>query len=421
VRNWAGNHEYRALRIHHPESVEQVQELVRTLPKVRALGSRHSFNDLADSPGELISLDGLERQVEVDAEASTVTIGGGVRYGELCGPLERAGFGLHNLASLPHISVAGACATATHGSGVRLGNLATAVRAMDVVTADGEIASFSRNKDPAELAGAPVALGGLGVVTELTLDLRPTYRMRQDVYEGLPFASVESRFDEMASSGDSVSFFTSWRAPVFEQVWIKRRVGEEPFQAEPHLFGARLATRQLHPIPGMPAEACTEQLGVPGPWHERLPHFRMDHTPSAGDELQSEYFVARHDAVAALTAVAGIAGRLAPLVQASEIRTIAADELWMSPSYGRDSVTIHFTWHPDWPAVRAAMPLVEAALAPFELRPHWGKLFTLPADEIQARYERRPDFVDLLRRHDPNGKFRNGFLDRYVVAGADPT
>jgi xylitol oxidase len=417
VRNWAGNHEYQAVRIHHPGRVEQVQELVRGLPKVRALGSRHAFNDLADTPGELISLDRLERSIEVDPQASTVAIDGGIRYGELCGPLERAGFGLHNLASLPHISVAGACATATHGSGTGLGNLSTAVTAMDVVTADGEIARFSRDRNPDELAGAVVALGGLGVVTRLVLDVQPTYRMRQDVYEGLPFGALESHFDEIASSADSVSFFTGWRAPVFDQVWLKRRLVEAAFEPEPELLGARLATRQLHPIPGMPPEACTEQLGVSGPWHERLPHFRMEHTPSAGDELQSEYFVAREDAVPALTAVAGIARDLAPLVQASEIRTIAGDELWMSPCYRRASVTIHFTWRPDGPAVGAVMPRVEAALAPFAPRPHWGKLFTLPPGDVQGRYEKRSAFVELLRRRDPTGKFRNAFLDRYVFAG----
>lgn len=420
MRNWAGNYEYRAGRVHHPESVEQVQDLVRRLPTVRALGSRHSFNDIADSPGELISLDRLPRSVFVDPEASTVAVHGGIRYGELCEPLERAGLALHNLASLPHISVAGACATATHGSGVALGNLATIVAGIDVVTADGEIERFSRDRNADELAGATVGLGGLGIVTSLELAVEPTFQMRQDVYESMPFARVEDRFDEVASSGDSVSFFTDWREPTFEQVWLKRRVTPEPFAAEPEFFGARLATVAHHPIRGLPAESCTQQLGVAGPWHERLPHFRMDHTPSSGDELQSEYLLPREHAVPALRAIAAISRHVASILQASEIRTIAADELWMSPSYRRASVAIHFTWHPDGPAVSAAMPLIEAALAPFEPRPHWGKLFTLPPDEVRARYPKLPAFVALLRRHDPTGKFRNEFLDRYVFGDPRP-
>lgn len=417
MRNWAGNHEYRAARILEPRSVEEVQELVRASNLIRALGSGHSFNDVADTDGDLVSLAGLPRRVEIDAAAGEVTVDGAIRYGDLAAPLDAAGLALHNLASLPHISVAGACATGTHGSGVASGNLATAVRRMRVVRADGETVVADRTGDPGSLPldGVAVALGALGVVIEVTLAAEPTYLVRQDVYEDLPLGSLVGDFAELAAATDSVSFFTEWRGDVVDQVWLKRRVAPgERFEAPSTLLGASRATQERHPIRRMSPEACTPQLGVPGPWHARLPHFRLDHTPSAGDELQSEYLVDRADAVPAILAVDRLRDRIAPILQVTEIRTIAADDLWLSPAHGRDSVAIHFTWQPDWPSVRALLPDIDAALEPFDPRPHWGKLFTMGGETVRSRYERRDEFVELARRVDPDGKFSNEFLARNV-------
>ena len=294
--------------------------------------------------------------------AGTVTVGGGQRYGELCQFLESSGFALANLASLPHISIAGSCATASHGSGVRNANLAAAAAAVEIVRADGEIERIDRTTPGDVLHGAVVSLGALGVVSSVTLDIEPTFRMRQVVYEDLALSELVDHFEEIVSAAYSVSLFTDWSGPSFHQVWLKARLdatdgSEAPAQ---ELFGARLADRDLHPIRGFPAEACTPQLGRPGPWHERLPHFRLDHTPSAGDELQSEYLVDRADAVAALLALEALRARLSPLVLVSEIRTVAADELWLSPAYRRDSVAIHFTWRPDVRRVLDLLPDVEA-------------------------------------------------------------
>ncbi len=413
--NWAGNLAYRAAALHEPGSIAELQDVVRAARSLRVVGSRHSFNGIADTTGDQVSLERLPRRFELDRAAATVTVDGGVRYGELCGRLDAAGFALHNLASLAHISVAGACATATHGSGNHLGNLATAVVALEVVTADGERTVFDREGDATELEGAVVALGGLGVVTALTLRLEPTFRMRQDLYEDLSIGAVADHFDEISSLADSVSLFSEWRGPSFEQLWLKRRVVDGDGFAPPDtLFGANRATVPLHPIRRLPADACTEQLGVPGPWHERLPHFRMDHLPSAGEELQSEYLLPRIHAADALLAIERIHRRFAPLLQVAEIRTVAADRLWMSTAYDRPSVAFHFTWQRNWPAVRSVLPVIEDALGPFDPRPHWGKLFTMPAAAVRAAYERRPAFVALLRRHDPGGMFRNAFLDEYV-------
>jgi xylitol oxidase len=413
--NWAGNYTYGAARLHKPRTIEHIQEFVIQANKLKALGTRHSFNDIADSSGDLISLEHLSNILELDQEDHTVTIEAGVRYGELGRWLHERGFALHNLASLPHISIVGACATGTHGSGDKHGNLATAVSSMDMVTADGEIIVLSREQDPEYFYGAVVGLGGLGIITKLTLDISPTFAIRQDVYENLPLAQLEDHFDELSSSVYSISLFTDWRNATFNQLWLKRNVNEgSSFNPEPTLFDATLAKRHVHPIATLSAENCTEQMGIAGPWHERLPHFRMDFTPSSGEELQSEYIFPRQHAFQVLQAINGLSEYIAPLLQISEVRTIAADDLWMSPCYHQHSIGIHFTWKQDWPAVGKVLPMIEDALAPFHARPHWGKLFTMTPNHIHSLYEKLPDFQKLLEHYDPQGKFRNAFLDKYV-------
>ncbi len=413
--NWAGNYIYRAADIHQPETIEQIQELVARSNKLKALGTRHSFNDIADSPGDLISLAHFDKILSLDHERRTVIVEAGVRYGNVARWLHEQGYALHNLASLPHISVAGACATATHGSGDRHGNLATAVSAMELVTGNGDLVVLSREQDSEQFEGAVIGLGGLGVVTKLTLDVSPTFQMQQDVYENLPLAELEEHYDELTSSMYSVSLFTDWQDSSFNQVWLKRHVPDGvSVKAEPELFGARLATKDLHPIASLSAENCTEQMGICGPWFERLPHFRMGFTPSSGEELQSEYLIPRHHAFAALRAIDQLREHIAPLLQISEVRTIAADNLWMSPCYKQACVAIHFTWKQDWGDVRNVLPVIEEKLEPFDARPHWGKLFTMSHERLQSRYEKMPDFLTLLQRYDPQGKFRNEFLDKYI-------
>lgn len=417
--NWAGNYQYSAPRLHYPETVEQVQELVSRGRKLKVLGSRHSFNSIADSTEDLISLEQLDQSMTIDRERHTVTVNGGVKYGQLTQHLHREGFALHNLASLPHISIAGACATATHGSGINNGNLATAVSAIEIITANGELVVLSREQHGEQFRGAAVGLGGLGAVTKLTLDIVPAFEMRQDVYENLPLARLEGHFDDILSSAYSVSLFTDWRSTTFNQIWLKRRVMDgASFELEPELFGATAATRRLHPISSLSAVNCTEQMGIHGPWYERLPHFRMEFTPSSGEELQSEYLVPRQHALAAFHALAQLRDHIVPLLQISEVRTIAADDLWMSPCYQQACVAIHFTWIKNWDAVKELLPLIEEQLAPFHARPHWGKLFTTPPTHLQSLYEKLPDFRQLLQHYDPQGKFRNVFLDAYIF-GAD--
>jgi alditol oxidase len=413
--NWAGNYTYGAAQIHQPATVEQIQELITGGHKLKALGTRHSFNDIADSPGELISLEHFDKILELDHERRSVTVEAGVRYGHLARWLHEKGYALHNLASLPHISIAGACATATHGSGDRHGNLATAVSAMEFVTGNGEVVVLSREQEREQFEGAVVGLGGLGVVTRLSLDVSPTFQMQQDVYENLPFTALERHYDELTANIYSVSLFTDWRSSTINQVWLKRHAPEGiSVKAEPELFGAKLATSHLHPIAALSAENCTEQLGVCGPWFERLPHFRMDFTPSSGEELQSEYILPRQHAFAAFQAIHQLREHIAPLLLISEVRTIAADDLWMSPCYKQACVAIHFTWKQDWEAVHQVLPRIEEGLAAFDARPHWGKLFTISHARLQTLYEKLPDFQQLIQRYDPEGKFRNAYLDQHI-------
>jgi alditol oxidase len=419
LRNWAGNVEYATDRVYSAGSLEEVQEFVRKQSKLKVLGTRHCFNHIADSHDQFLSMKTMDKVVDLDAEARTVTIESGMSYGQLCPILESKGWALHNLASLPHISVAGACMTATHGSGVKNGNLATAVSGLEIVNAAGDVVKLSRKKDGEAFQGAVVGLGALGAVTKVTLDLQPSYQMQQYVYENLPLSELKEHFDAIESAAYSVSLFTDWQKQRINEVWLKHRMENgKSFDAPPEFFGAKRATKNLHPIAELSAENCTEQMGAPGPWYDRLPHFRMGFTPSAGKELQAEYFVPHKHAVEAILAVEKLRDQVGPHLLITEIRAIAADNFWMSPCYKQDCVTIHFTWKPDWPAVSRLLPVIERELAPFQARPHWGKLFAITPARLHSLYERLPEFVGLCEKYDPHGKFRNEFLNLNVFGAA---
>ena len=415
LRNWAGNLKFSTEAVHVPQSMEQLQDLVRGSTNLRSFGARHSFNAIADCSGDLVSTEKLDRVMELDRQNQQVRVSAATRYGDLAKYLFANGFALHNLASLPHISVAGACATATHGSGDRNGNLATAVSGLELVTATGAVVQLSRELEGECFDGAVVSMGGLGVVTAVTLDLLQTFEVAQFVFENLPVANLCDHFDEIMSCACSVSLFTDWQSDDIKQVWVKRRVADY-IAPDYEFYGAKPAKQDLHPIAGISADNCTTQMGIPGSWHERLPHFRMEFTPSSGEELQTEYFVPRNKAVAALLAVGHLGKELAPFILTSEIRSVAGDNLWMSPCYQQDSIGIHFTWKPNWTKVKELLPKIEEYLAPFDARPHWGKLFTMKPRCLQSLYARLPDFRGLLEQYDPTGKFRNDFIDTYISA-----
>jgi len=412
--NWAGNYTYKADNYHEPASVEELQQLVKKLDKQKPLGSRHCFNNIADSPKNQVSTRRLNKLLQLDSGKNIVTVEGGARYGDFAAELDTKGYALHNLASLPHITVAGACATGTHGSGVTLRNLATQVLAMQIVTPQGEIVNVDTSNS--DFYGLVVGLGAIGYVVNVTLQVEKSFQVRQDVFQELPLESLEKHFDEIMSSGYSVSLFTNWLDKKISQVWIKRRTDRPIAELGNDFFGAKAATKNLHPIVEMSAENCTEQMGVPGPWYNRLPHFKMGFTPSGGKELQSEFFVPHGNAIDAILALEKKKELINPQLLISEIRTIAADDLWMSPAYHQDSVAIHFTWKQNPDEVGQLIPMIESELAPYKVRPHWGKLFSVSPATLHERYEKFPEFLALAKKYDPEGKFRNEYLDLNVYS-----
>ncbi|MET1085718.1 MAG: D-arabinono-1,4-lactone oxidase [Arthrobacter sp.] len=412
MKNWAGNLEYSSAEVHRPDSVAGLAEIVAGATLVKALGSRHSFNSVGDTDGVHVLLDALPQEIELDSDRQTVRVSGGVSYGALCRTLEQSGVAIHNLASLPHISVAGAVQTGTHGSGVGNPSLAGAVESIDLVRPSGEQVSLSRG-DGDEFLASVVGLGSLGIVTGLELSVRPSFQMRQRVLENLPWERALADFPALVSSAYSVSLFTDYAGDAIDQVWLKA-LDSEPVLAD--LFGSAAATSARHPLPGMSGENCTAQFDEPGPWLDRLPHFRHEFTPSKGEELQSEFILPLERAPAALEAVRSLAPKLGPLLFVSEIRTGAADEFWLSPFYRQQSVALHFTWKPLQPEVEALLPELEELLRPFGARPHWGKLFTPAGHDWEGLYPRFADFRSLAAAHDPEGKFRNGLLDSILGA-----
>jgi xylitol oxidase len=407
VKNWAGNVTYSAERILRPRSAAEAQAMIADAPTLRPLGTRHSFNLIADSAGSLLSTEHVNRIVGIGD--GTVTVEAGIRYGELSTALHAQGLAVPNLASLPHISVGGAIATGTHGSGAANHSLAAAVSAIELVGADGSISRLTRGD--ADFDGVVVSLGALGLVIRASLDVVPQFELRQYVFENLPWSSAATDLDAILAGGYGVSLFTTWSAPAVDQVWVKTK--DELTPGSPY-FGATPVSEPRNPVPGAPSENTTEQLGIPGASHERLPHFRLGFTPSSGAELQSEYAVPREHGAAAVQELRRLGTVVAPLLFVSEIRAVAADTLWLSPFYEQDSVAFHFTWKPRPDDVLAVLPQIESALAPFNPRPHWGKLFVTSPDGLEAAYPKLPEFRRLRRELDPAGKFRNDFVAHYI-------
>jgi xylitol oxidase len=407
-QNWAQSHSFGAESVQRPADAAETRELILRGGPVRALGTRHSFTDLADTVGRLISVERFATDLVIDQGAQTASFAPGIRYGDLATRLQDRGWALHNLASLPHISVAGAVATGTHGSGDRNPNLSAAVAAVEFIDGTGELVRLSRGDS--DFDGAVVSLGALGIVTRVTLDIEPTFDVRQDLFDNLPWDAALTHFDEITSSAYSVSLFHNWIGETIGQVWLKSRMDAPAPPTE--LFGATPQTVEEHMIPDQPASNTTQQGGVPGPWNDRLAHFKLGFTPSNGDELQSEYLVPRRNIRAALTALREIGPSIAPLLLITEIRTMTADRLWLSGAYETDAVGVHFTWKKLPTEVGELLPTIEAILLPLDARPHWGKVFAAGVDQLAPLYPRFDDFRTLVAKYDPDGIFGNGFLSR---------
>ena len=410
MKNWSGNVSFNADLVVRPTNIEDLKSAITAADNVRALGSLHSFNKIADCKDLLISFEHFPQDISIDSAGMQVRVAAGVRYGELAIALNSAGFALPNMGSLPHITVVGATSTGTHGSGIKNQNLSAAICKIELISASGDDLTISGD----ELMAARVGLGALGVIHHLTLRVVPAFDVAQSVYLDLPFANLIHHFEGVMGAGYSVSAFTTWGELLVDQIWVKSRVDIDTVPGD-ELFSANLAKQKSHPLPGASAKSATEQLGSIGPWHERLPHFKLNFTPSFGEELQSEYFVDINDAPAALQAVYSLRHQIQPLLLVSELRTIAADDNWLSMADGRDSLAIHFTWKPDVPGVIHFLPTLEAALARFKARPHWGKLFTDRDFDFSSLY---PEFNSWLKYRvglDPDRKFINEQLGSWSI------
>jgi alditol oxidase len=410
--NWADNYTFKAVRIHRPTTIDDVRRLVAGSAKIRAIGARHSFNGIADSPGDLVDLSNLDPEFVIDREQQTVTVGPATSYGMLASYLQTHGWALHNMASLPHISVAGAIATGTHGSGDKNGNLSTAVAGLELVTATGDLVEIHRGA--AGFDGMVVGFGAFGVVIRVTLDIQPTFDLRQDAFADVPWTAALSNLDAIMSAAYSVSLMTSWSGRTVGRLWLKTRLADgAPIDVTEPYLGAT-------PTADATATGAADAIGrlnpfsIPGPWSERLPHFRPGAQPGPLEQIQSEYMVPRTQATAALAKLRAIGDRIDQHLYVTEIRSMAADTLWLSPAYGHDSIAIHFTWKQEPDAVHAITTEIEDLLLPLGARPHWGKLMHARADRLAPLYPRMPAFCDLARSYDPNGKFRNEYLDTHV-------
>ena len=409
MKNWSGNIEYRPAEIARPSSISELQKVVADSRKVRAYGSGHSFNTLADTDGTLIAFSEFDKNIEIDSSKMLVRVPAGVRYGEVAPKLHANGFALRNMGSLPHITVVGATSTGTHGSGVGNKNLSGSIAEIELITATGDAITL----DQSELPAARVALGSIGIIHHLTLDIVPTYEVAQTVYFDLPFVQLISNLDAILSAGYSVSVLSMWGDEFVDQVWVKSKIGTNLVLTQNEWFGAKLATRKSNPIREADSAAATEQFGLPGPWFERLPHFKLDFTPSFGEELQTEYFIDRKDAPAALNAIYKIREELSELIMVCEMRTVAQDENWLSEAYGRETFVFHFTWRPNIPAVEKLLLKIEASLEPFKARPHWGKVFTNNAFDFSSLYPKFNSFLTYRGTYDPSRKFVNKLLETW--------
>lgn len=412
LTNWAGNVTFSTRTLHRPTDLDELRAVIAAAPRLRVLGTGHSFSTIADSRHALLTLAGLPPRIELDEANRTVTVSAGLRFGELAQVIDARGWALHNLGSLPHIAVGGAVSTGTHGSGSTNGNLASAVTGLDLITADGEEVRLERGQ--AGFEGSVVALGALGVVSALTLEVQPRYEVEQRVYDRMPLAALRENLLDVLGAAYSVSIALTWRTATADQIWVKHRTDAGEWPQGPEWLGARLADGPRHLVPGMDPRSCTEQGGVPGPWYQRLPHFRLEFTPSAGDELQTEYLLPVEQAVPALDALIDLCGMLAPVLYVCELRTVAADGLWLSEAYRQDSIALHFTWLKDPEAVAPVIAALEQRLAPLGARPHWGKVFSMTPADIAARYPRFADAQHLIETYDPAGKFRNDFINTYL-------
>lgn len=408
MQNWSKNVDFNDRDFLQPGTLTELQESIRSNQKIRARGTAHSFNEIANTSSYAINLAKMPRLIEVNADRTSVKVAAGLTYGELAPVLHSQGWALNNLASLPHISIAGSISTGTHGSGIKNQNLANQVSSFDIVTSEGELRHIDRTNPV--FNALIIGLGLSGIVYQYDLRIEPTFEIRQVIYPQIPFNILQRNFDEIMGTAYSVSYFTDWSRDQVGNLWCKFRDNEVIPES---VGGISKAESKYHPIPSVDATACTDQFGESGDWHQRLPHFKLEFIPSVGEEIQTEFFMDRKDAAAALEVLMQLSDVITPLLWITELRTMAADEIWLSGAYQRDTLAIHFTWKKE-DTIYSVIQKVEDALRPFNYRPHWGKVFTADAKYLSTVYPRMSEFKALILALDPSKKFENTFTRRIL-------
>jgi len=412
--NWSRTHCFGATELRRPTSIGELQQsivaAVASGQGVRTIGSRHSFTDIADSD-VVVDLGALPEQFAVSPDRTSVTVSGAMTYARLASLLEPHQLAIANMASLPHLSIAGAISTATHGSGTTNGNLATAVLSLKIMTSAGELRHVQRSDT--QFSAAVVALGAMGAIVAIELAVEPAFDVEQAVHNRLSWSRLHPSLDEVFDAAYSVSVFTDWRDHV--QLWTKRRVDQATLDHATLHDGVQ-ASQPEHPVPGADASSCTNQQ-EPGLWSHRLPHFRSDEVPSVGAEVQSEFFVERALMGQAIERLRSIGDALEPVIMVSEIRTIGADNIWLSPQYQRDCAAFHFTWHHDVVAAHAAADLVTDTLAPLRPIPHWGKVFDPRRFDFDQLYPNLRSALACFQEWDPTSTFTNAWM-RNTISGS---
>ena len=394
--NWVGNQSFTPAFAAAPRDVEEVASLVRQAAErgvcVRVAGAGHSFTPVVETDGLLLDLSALRGVLDADAERKRATALAGTRIHDFYEPLWEAGLALRNQGDIDTQQIAGAVATATHGSGTRYTSLSGVVRGVQLVSATGEVRNIG-DDEPDLLRAAQVAVGMLGVITRLELDVTDTYRLREQI--GLrPWDDVMEHWDQLVSQHRHFGFF-----------WLPSEQSAALYKLERH--GQRMTDQCYVKVydeigPDVPDDD-TEGHRVDR-WYRIFP---MVFDPNF-DEL--EYYVALERGPQALHAVRELMlTRLPDSVYPLEVRTVGADDAFLSPQYQTATTSISVSGKPGtdyWDYLRS----IDALLAEFDARVHWGKLHFLTPERLQALYPRADDFIALRRELDPEGIFLNDHL-----------
>ena len=411
MQNWAKNITFSSQNYIEIENLTQLQKVIESSNKLKVVGTSHSFSEIADTTGTLISLKNLDSEIEIDEKSQTVKVSAGTSYANLAKYLEKNGWALSNLASLGEISIAGAVMTGTHGSGSNNKVLSDSVVAIEMILSSGDKFVIDR-KNFAQFSGFVVSFGALAVFTKLTLKIVRSFSVKQVVYENVPIQSVLENFNEIFDRPYSASYFSNWSPKNTGQIWMKFLDDDKYPELQSKAYGGNLALSNQHPVKVNDPGNCTEQMGVAGKWLFRLPHFRLNSSPASGDEVQTEYLVDRDHVQGYINELTKIGEDIAARVYATEIRTISSDDLWLSGAYGRETVGFHFTWKKS-PEVKDFLPEIENILGKNNGRPHWGKLFSTPRAQLIDRYPMYEEFRQLIQKYDSGNKFRNKFIEQY--------